>query len=263
MREAGQALRFHRASAKKEIVRYQNIETLFSRDFPSLESALPELLRRLSNPETREDALPFLEEFLKEFLRQDLTVTQFQISCIRLLIELNGYLQELSLSETNPHVQLNHTLGMLLLCHSHSDTVDCVTRYVTWIIELLNQSDNQWLSTGTIREIQLFIRQHYSENITLNSLAEQFYLHSNYLSKLFKEKTGKNFIEYLTEVRMEKAKELLGSSDYKIVEICTMCGYDNPRYLSKVFKQYTGMTPREYREQKGEGGNVADTRKGE
>lgn len=47
---------------------------------------------------------------------------------------------------------------------------------------------------------------------------------------------------------MEKVKELLLSSDKKIIEICDMAGYDNPRYFSKVFKQYTGMTPREYRD---------------
>lgn len=47
---------------------------------------------------------------------------------------------------------------------------------------------------------------------------------------------------------MEKVKELLRSSDCKIIEICAMAGYDNPRYFSKVFKQYTGMTPKEYRE---------------
>ena len=99
-----------------------------------------------------------------------------------------------------------------------------------------------------IREVQLYIRQHYSTNITLNSLAERFFLHPNYLSRLFKEKTGKNFVEYLTEVRIEHIKELLKNSDLKIVEICTMTGYDNPRYFSKVFKQATGMTPREYRE---------------
>ena len=123
-----------------------------------------------------------------------------------------------------------------------------MTSYIEWLISLLNRSDEQTLSKDVIREIQLFICQHYAENISLNFLAEQFYLHPNYLSRLFKEKTGHNFVEYLTEVRMEKVKELLLSSDKKIIEICDMAGYDNPRYFSKVFKQYTGMTPREYRD---------------
>ena len=102
--------------------------------------------------------------------------------------------------------------------------------------------------------MQLYIRKHYQENLSLNALAEQFFLHPNYLSRLFKEKTGKNFVEYLTEVRMEKVMELLDGTEDKIADICAMAGYDNPRYFSKVFKQYTGMTPSEYRERNG--GNV-------
>ena len=108
--------------------------------------------------------------------------------------------------------------------------------------------DEKNINKDVIQEIQNFICCHYAENISLNSLAEQFYLHPNYLSRLFKEKTRHNFVEYLTEIRMEKVKELLRSSNKKIIEICDMTGYDNPRYFSKVFKQYTGMTPREYRD---------------
>lgn len=99
-----------------------------------------------------------------------------------------------------------------------------------------------------IKEVQLFIRRHYNETITLNMLADQFYLHPNYLSRLFKEKTGKNFVEYMTEVRMEKVKEMLTDPEKKVSDISMMAGYENPRYFSKVFKQFTGMTPSEYRE---------------
>lgn len=101
---------------------------------------------------------------------------------------------------------------------------------------------------GIIYEIQNFICGHYCENISLNMLADQFFIHPNYLSRLFKEKTGKNFAEYLTEVRMNRVLELLKNSDYKMLEICQMVGYDNPRSFSKAFKHYTGLTPSEYRE---------------
>ena len=75
--------------------------------------------------------------------------------------------------------------------------------------------DEKNINKDVIQEIQNFICCHYAENISLNSLAEQFYLHPNYLSRLFKEKTGHNFVEYLTEIRMEKVKELLRSSNKK------------------------------------------------
>lgn len=244
-KEAGHALRYLLAGNKKGVIYYKKIESLFGHDSLTMQELLPDLLKQLSDPETRSGILPLMERALMQNKTQ--TVIQYQTSCIRFLIELNGYLQGLTLGGINFHDPLNKTLGNLLLCQDCDSTAKCTIEYLQWLVDLLNQTDAQQLGKGTICEIQLFIRQHYGENITLNSLAEQFFLHPNYLSRLFKEKTGKNFVEYLTQVRMEKVKELLSSSNRKIIEICAMAGYDNPRYFSKVFKQYTGMTPREYR----------------
>ena len=69
-----------------------------------------------------------------------------------------------------------------------------------------------------------------------------------YFSKIFKEGTGENFIEYLTNIRIEKAKELLGNSDYSMKEICVMVGYSDPNYFSRSFKKNVGVTPTEYKE---------------
>ena len=115
--------------------------------------------------------------------------------------------------------------------------------YLEWVTRSLEHADNHQISGGVVAEIQNFIRQHYQENISLNMLAEQFYMHPNYLSRLFKEKTGKNFVDYLVQIRMQKVKELLKNSDYKIIEICSMVGYDNPRSFSKAFKHYAENYP--------------------
>lgn len=248
-KEAGHALRYCLAGSRKGMIYYQNIEALFSQDSLTMQELLPELLRRLNDPDSRSGSLSLVHEALHQYQNQ--TVTQYQTSCIRLLIELSSHIQGMELPGVSLHDPLNETLGRLLLCQDYEHTAACTAGYVQWLSQILEQTDDRQLAGGTVCEIQMFIRQHYNENITLNSLAEQFYLHPNYLSRLFKEKTGKNFVEYLTEVRMEKVKELLRSSDYKIIEICAMTGYDNPRYFSKVFKQYTGMTPREYRMEKG------------
>jgi two-component system response regulator YesN len=247
--EASQALRYGLAGTKERVIFYRNIENLFTAEFETLEELVPELLKRLADPETRESVCSLLKQRLEAFYEQNPGLNQFQTACLRLLIELNSRLRG-CVSEESLHERLNHTLSLLLLSQEKDNVCVCVLDYVKWLVECLNQSDGQQLGKGVIREIQLFIRKHYSENITLNALAEQFYLHPNYLSRIFKEKTGKNFVEYLTEVRMEKVKELLRTSDRKIIEICAMTGYDNPWYFSKVFKQYTGMTPKEYREQR-------------
>lgn len=102
-------------------------------------------------------------------------------------------------------------------------------------------------NSDMLLQIQQYIGEHYMDNISLQHLSEVFFLHPNYLSRLFKEKTGQNFIDYLTMVRMEKAKEFLRNSHLKISEISFAVGYETPKYFSSIFKEKFGITPKEYR----------------
>lgn len=103
---------------------------------------------------------------------------------------------------------------------------------------------------SVINHIKQYIDQNYTDNITLNTLAEKFYVNSSYVSRLFKEELGENFIDYLTGKRMEEAMRLLLSTEMHVYEISEKIGYGNPKYFSQLFKKYTGMSPREYRDQK-------------
>ena len=68
-----------------------------------------------------------------------------------------------------------------------------------------------------------------------------------YFSNLFKQETGKNFIEPLTEIRLKNARELLQDSQLSIKEICAQSGYSDPNYFSRIFKKQTDMTPSEFK----------------
>lgn len=247
-READQAMRFLLARLKGGVMPYKNIESIYAQTTPQLQAVLQETLHRLGDPVTRSTVIAYIQDFFLNGCRKEGSLTQFQTDCIRLLIELNGHLGKLGLTGGELHTRLNTELNRILLCRNYPSVVSCTTDYMEWLVGQLDGLDSRNPGIGVVHEIQMFIRRHYAENITLNYLAEHFYLHSNYLSRLFKEKTGKNFIDYLTDVRMENAKELLTNTEHKIIEICAMTGYDNPRYFSKLFKSYTGMTPREYRE---------------
>jgi two-component system response regulator YesN len=98
----------------------------------------------------------------------------------------------------------------------------------------------------TIDFIIRYVQEHYSDDITLDVLAEKVYLTRNYLSQIFKQETGENYNTYLTRVRMEKAKELMLSGNYKIFEISQMVGYKNNAYFSQLFKKHTGLNPSEF-----------------
>ena len=100
---------------------------------------------------------------------------------------------------------------------------------------------------STIELIQEYIRVHFNENLTLSGLACQFYLNPSYLSRVFKEKTGESFKEFLMRVRIEQACKLLQNSNFSIQKICLMIGFHDKYYFSRLFKNVTGHTPLEYR----------------
>jgi two-component system response regulator YesN len=99
-----------------------------------------------------------------------------------------------------------------------------------------------------IRRIKELVQQNLDREFTLQNVSEEIKLNYNYLSSLFKEKTGMNFTDFLTEARMKKALILLKNSTMKTYEIAELCGYSNSKYFSTVFKKNKGKTPAEYRQ---------------
>ena len=99
-----------------------------------------------------------------------------------------------------------------------------------------------------IRTLQNYIHQNFMEDISLDDVSRFVDISPYYFSKLFKQEEGRNFIEYLTGVRMNAARRLLKDPGYSIKEICGMSGYSDPNYFSRIFKKYEGVTPTEYRE---------------
>ena len=98
-----------------------------------------------------------------------------------------------------------------------------------------------------IHQIQQYIREHSHEDISLDTLAQRVSLSPIYISKMFKEKLGVNYIDYLTECRIEKAKKLLNDPEKSLKEITFEIGYHEPNYFSKVFKKMCGVSPKDYR----------------
>lgn len=92
-----------------------------------------------------------------------------------------------------------------------------------------------------------YIRQHYEENITRNTLAEMVHFSPEYVGKTFKKQTGSSINDYVNQLRIEEAKRLLKGTDNKVIDIALMVGFENMPYFSSVFKKYTGCSPAEYK----------------
>lgn len=91
------------------------------------------------------------------------------------------------------------------------------------------------------------VRKEYDRGITLEEAASQLYVSEEYLSSQFKKETGYNFTETVRKYRIEKIKELLRTTKYKMNQIAGLVGYSDPKYMSKVFKEEEGILPTEYR----------------
>lgn len=107
-------------------------------------------------------------------------------------------------------------------------------------------------SNSIIENAKEYIKNNFSKDISLDDVSRVANISPYYFSKIFKEDTGENFIEYVTNIRIEKAKELLATTECSMKEICAMVGYSDPNYFSRSFKKNVGVTPTEFKEGKGE-----------
>ncbi len=108
------------------------------------------------------------------------------------------------------------------------------------------QTASQPSPDDLILAIQKIIQEQI-DRVTLESVANEVFLSPFYVSKLFKQRTGENFADYVTECRMKKAAELLCGHSCKTYEISMMVGYSNPKNFTRAFKKFYGVTPSEFK----------------
>jgi two-component system response regulator YesN len=104
---------------------------------------------------------------------------------------------------------------------------------------------------SSIREIAKYIETHYREELSLHDIASRFFLSREYISRKFKQEFGVNLSDFLTSIRIDKAKVLLLNPNLRISDVADAVGYQDEKYFSKVFKKASGCTPAEYRKHAG------------
>ena len=107
--------------------------------------------------------------------------------------------------------------------------------------------DEEKKDERAITGITKYLQEHLQEDMSLAVLSEKFHLNAQYISQLFKNEIGVNFLTYLTSIRMEKSKKLLISTSLSIAEVAEQSGYGDYRVFTKVFKKNEGVTPSQYR----------------
>lgn len=120
--------------------------------------------------------------------------------------------------------------------------------FVCEISDIINSLKDILTIKDEIEEAIKYINENYYKDINMAMVANYISLNYYYFSTLFKERVGMSFLDYLNKVRIQRAKELLLSTNLKIWEIAQKVGYKNPKHFTRIFKELTGLSPNEYRD---------------
>lgn len=128
------------------------------------------------------------------------------------------------------------------------NTIDKIKYEVDGFLKEIKRQISFHTENELIKSVILYINQNYSDvELSLAKVADEIFITPVYLSKLFKQETGVNFLDFVHKIRIEKAKNYLLDSNIKVYEVSSLVGYSNEKHFSKKFKKYVGKSPSEYR----------------
>jgi len=208
---------------------------------PLLLTAKFERLSRMIESGSKQE----ISEFIHDFVQSSMKIGQLSLR------ELQGFTLEANLF-------LHRALDKYEL--NTIDRVDVeiplwisdLNEWAEWFIHMLWGLQERLSGEDQIDrigEIKKYIQSHYHTPLSLKEIAERFYLSPPYISRRFKETYGCTFIQFITEIRLMRAKSLLMHTSLPIVKIAELVGYEDEAYFSKVFKKDAGISPKQYRQQ--------------
>ena len=251
--EARCALNYRILLGEPDIIHYEKIHNIEPKN-----AVLPEeTLRQLEEAvDTMDDAScqRLLDQIFAEWKsRSDMTLEQVRIAALNIL--LTGIRKIPSVQ-----FQLNEYLGKNLFTLEGLNQFESLEQLKNWILNVLKSMNEMMLHSAAgenpdlIEESKKYIRQHFTEEISLKEVADRFFINASYFSTLFKKKTGMNYQSYVTKLRVDLAKKLLAEPEMRIYEICETVGYTDMKHFNRVFERETGLRPADYRKQIQENG---------
>lgn len=207
-----------------------------------LENDILEAIRTLNE----KVMLALLNDFQAYIEKQALSKVTAEGIIVRLTVVIYRQFEQLNLL-------LEWSLeGLLQELQSQGTLVEMIqvlkTNFSKWINEGLTNHNKENVET-VIAKAQDYIHNNYHKDLSMEEVAELIDLSISHFCMLFKQVSGYTFLEYLTKIRMDKAKYILKNSNVKVYQVAPLVGYQDPRYFTQVFKKITGMTPSEFREE--------------
>lgn len=173
-------------------------------------------------------------------------IQYLQSSCFEIVASVIMTLKEMGES-------LNTIMGKEVMPYQRLMTLETLPDIKTWMINFLCFITTQYFkrrydhSEAIVMKAKDIIRKEFAGDISAESIASQVYITPSHLRRLFKNKTGQTIQDYILDVRMRRAAELLKDPALMVYEVANKAGYENDSYFCLVFKRYYGITPGEYK----------------
>ncbi len=192
-------------------------------------------------------SLPSLINAYREALEQkyESDTGKIKNAFFELLVNIRNITTEIDTSYENDEFASSFSF---LTGENNMDKIEAFVqaRCTECALDVLQVSQRQ--GNPIIEKAQEYIKEHIAENLSLDDTAQAVNVSSFYLSKLFKEERGENYITFITDMRMQKARELLRNPRASIKEVSISVGYNDQNYFSRIFRSKFGMTPTEFRD---------------
>ncbi len=229
------------------VLYYSKSEAKFSNiDFHYVNDLLKEFDHHLENRNI--ELLTHLEYlFFEKVKKENIFAVDVKLVIERFVNSLKKYLQK-NVFMYQP-VLPDSYLDQLSYMDSVHELNETFHSFLKSVLEILNKNA-AFTCTPEMKKIIHYVTENLQEEISLDTIAAYVNMNSSYFSRYFKSKTGGNFVDFLTNMRMDKAKELLSDTDLSIEEISIMVGHVNKAYFTKVFKKVTGSNPGEFRKKR-------------
>lgn len=241
VQEAKEALEQRMLYGQSNLYFYEDMPVIHEMKFPLSEmNLLRQYLQRRG--------MGNIQSVIQEIFSEE-KIMKYHASYIRVM-----WMQVLNLLVYNLGSNINRMKIIEKMLHSFSltenmfKTKELTEQYMRLVTECLG--DENIVDTNAKNKIQMavhYIELHYNEDISVNELAERYDMSPNYFSTLFKKEVNQSTVNYITNLRISKAKECLRKSEKSIVEIAQMIGYEDCNYFFRVFKKFEGITPQQYR----------------
>ena len=251
LKECNYSLEYRSYLGNNTIIQFSDLSTLFKfEEYSSLERYKRQMLEgiKAGNENLVKNSLDKISGFISSttisnnYLRNYYYSTLSSINNIR-----NSVLAANSDKKHEDSIEFSSILKMIEKSDNTEELNSLIENVAINISKKVNNFNNKSIKI-TLRKAINYINEHYSEQLTLYEVAAHTFVTTFYISRMFKKELGTTFVDYLNDLRIEKAKELLKNVRYKSYEVASLVGIPDPHYFSRLFKKHSGITPSEYRD---------------